>query len=329
MGPFHETVLEMLSIEPLTETQVADRTGVSTRDAAHALQTLIAAGEVSRDGNIYRLREGGPPVVQAARPVQTQETQTMPKKTKTCRRCEQELDLDQFGDDSRTPDGKAKVCRSCRVRPMAPEKKAPAKTLKAVVQLLSTVLAWGAARDWLPTNPLLGFRKGPKARRMRYITDGELAAILAACDPPLALLVRFMHYTAARRSDVFNLKWDAFDDEGLHLKTQKTGAAILFRWGPQLRAIYDEARRKPVIGMYVFSGPRGAKLKPEREWARFKAAAARAGVKGVTFHDLRRKRLTDYQARELTDLAQKVAGHTDARTTRGYYAAPETVVELG
>lgn len=202
-------------------------------------------------------------------------------------------------------------------------------TAQRMVQLLSAVLAWGAARDWLPANPLLGFRKGAKARRMRYITDGELAAILAECDPALALLVRFMHYTALRRSDVFGLKWEAFDEAGLHVKMQKTGACVLFSWTPELRAMHAEARRKPVLGMYVFSSPRGRKLKPEREWARFKAAAARAGVQGVTFHDLRRKRLTDYQSKGLTDLAQKMAGHTDPRTTRGYYAAPETVVDLG
>jgi integrase len=201
-------------------------------------------------------------------------------------------------------------------------------TAQRMVQLLSGVLAWGAARDWLTVNPLLGFRKGAKARRTRYITDGELGAILAACDADLALLVRFMHYTALRRSDVLGLRWADVRDDGLHIVMQKTKAAIHLHWTPELRAMLAEARRRPVVGLYVFADARGRRLPVEREWRRFKAAAARAKVAGVTFHDLRRKRLTDLQVDGEQQLAQRLAGHADPRTTQGYYAAPETPVRL-
>jgi len=89
-----------------------------------------------------------------------------------------------------------------------------------------------------------------------------------------------------------------------------------------------EARRRPVVGLYVFADARGRRLPVEREWRRFKAAAARAKVAGVTFHDLRRKRLTDLQVDGEQQLAQRLAGHADPRTTQGYYAAPETPVRL-
>lgn len=201
-------------------------------------------------------------------------------------------------------------------------------TAQRMIQLLSAVLAWGAKRDWLPINPLTGFRKGAKAVRTRYITDGELAAILAACEPDLALIVRFMHYTALRRSDLFGLRWAQVKDDGIHVLMQKTKAAILLHWSPELRAMIDQARRRPVVGLYVFADERGRRRAVEREWKRFKAAAARAGVVGVTFHDLRRKRLTDLQVGGEQELAQRLAGHRDPRTTQGYYAAPETPVRL-
>jgi hypothetical protein len=45
-------------------------------------------------------------------------------------------------------------------------------------------------------------------------------------------------------------------------------------------------------------------------------------------HMTGRKRLTDLQVDGEQQLAQRLAGHADPRTTQGYYAAPETPVRL-
>ena len=77
-------------------------------------------------------------------------------KTKECRRCEKSLALDQFGDDGRTPDGKAHLCKGCRVvggkaraKQSAPPK--PAKAAKPPrVKTLRQVVANHTARSSPP-----------------------------------------------------------------------------------------------------------------------------------------------------------------------------------
>lgn len=203
-------------------------------------------------------------------------------------------------------------------------------TAQRMVQIFSTVLSWGAPRGWLKTNPLYGFKKGPRAVRKRYITDAELAAIVQHCDSVTAAFIRFDHLTALRANDALRLKWSDVREDGWHVYIQKTKQYVLLPWTTELRECEAELKRVrgAVASLWLFPDRPGHAVKLKTLWRRFKRAAKKAGVANVTLHDLRRKRLTDLQLDESVDLAAKVAVHSDTRTTKGYFAAPELVVSL-
>ncbi len=52
---------------------------------------------------------------------------------KVCRRCETEKPLEEFGNDSRTPDGRSHLCSECRVTNKG-RRKGKGKTLAEVVE---------------------------------------------------------------------------------------------------------------------------------------------------------------------------------------------------
>lgn len=203
-------------------------------------------------------------------------------------------------------------------------------TAQRMVQIFSTVLGWGAARGWLKANPLFGFKKGERAVRKRYITDDELTAILTHADPITAAFIRFDYLTALRANDALRLRWGDVKDDGIHAYVQKTKQSVLLTWTPDLRAREAECKslRAPVASMWLFPARPGQRVTLNTMWRRFKRAAKAAGVTNVTIHDLRRKRLTDLQLDESVDVAAKVAVHSDTRTTKGYFAAPEIIVAL-
>ena len=187
------------------------------------------------------------------------------------------------------------------------------------VQLLSAALSWGAERGWLATNPLLGWRKGPVHRRKRYITDAELAAIIAAARPDVAEAVRFLHLTALRVRDALALRWSDAKADGLHVKISKTKDALVIE-GPVLDAQLRRLKSGSVVSTNILTG-RGRPLTYtilRRQWV---AACAAAGVEDATIHDLRRKRLTDLQNTVGVEFAQRLASHSDPKTTRSYDAS--------
>ena len=187
------------------------------------------------------------------------------------------------------------------------------------VQLLSAALSWGAERGWLATNPLLGWRKGPVHRRKRYITDAELAAIIAAARPDAAEAIRFLHLTALRVRDALALRWSDVKPDGLHIRISKTKDALVLE-GPQLEAQLKRMKSGSVVSTHIVTG-RGRPLSYDilrRHWI---AACTKAGVEDATIHDLRRKRLTDLQNTVGVDFAQRLASHSDPKTTRSYDAS--------
>jgi integrase len=188
------------------------------------------------------------------------------------------------------------------------------------IQLLSAALSWGSERGWLARNPLLGWKKGPVHRRKRYITDAELAALTAAARPDVAEAIRFLHLTALRVRDALALRWSDYRGGVLYAKIHKTKDALELE-GPQVETQMKALRTKSVVSMHVLTGTNGRPLTYTILRRQFKAAATLAGCADVTIHDVRRKRLTDLQNTVGVEFAQKLAAHSDPKTTRGYDAS--------
>lgn len=186
------------------------------------------------------------------------------------------------------------------------------------ISLLSAAMQWGYERGWSATNPLRGMVKGKRERRLRYITDAELAAILTHARPDVALAVELLHLTALRVRDALALRWSDYKAGVLRAKVHKTRTAIDLE-GPALDDLLRRMRSRSVVSLHICTGS-GRPLSYDILRRHFKAAAAAAGCPDVTVHDLRRKRLTDLTNAQGEAAAQRLAAHSDVRTTRGYYA---------
>jgi hypothetical protein len=97
----------------------------------------------------------------------------------------------------------------------------------------------------------------------------------------------------------FRLTWKAYDGKHIRLKQSKTGARVVIPVGAPLKAMLDcTARRSPMMLVNLDGQP----WSPDGFRVSWRKACAKAGVVGVTYHDLR--------GTAVTRLA--IAGSTDA-----------------
>ena len=161
------------------------------------------------------------------------------------------------------------------------------------------------------------------AARDRYVTDAEFVRVRAKAPRWLALAMDLARLTGARPVDLRSLRWDAIGADALTLRQQKTGTRQAFAMSPELAAVLETARARPVVGLYVIATDKGrpiGKATLERAWA---ASCVAAGVRGAQFRDLRGKTATE--ASEDGQNAQAMLGHASARMTDRYIRGRRTV----
>lgn len=204
-------------------------------------------------------------------------------------------------------------------------------TAQRLVGLMSNVLGFAVRIGWMPgPNPLYGFNKGKKSKREVYIPDDHWTAILANSPRWLRLYLRMSYLTALRKEDLIRLPRSAAQADGLHVPIKKTKAALVFDRSGELDAILEELKdlRSRVTGMTLFSTRHGKPFDYSTIMRNYKKAQELAGVPNYTLHDIRRKRLTDIEKVHGIQLAQRIAAHTDPKTTQGYIVNQETRVSL-
>lgn len=193
------------------------------------------------------------------------------------------------------------------------------------------------AVEWqeVETNPCVGIRRHKEQARGRYITDKEYQAIRGAAEhKAIPAVMELCYLTGQRISDVLSLRNDQISKEGISFVQQKTGAKLLVKMTPDLKAAIADARKShpqkigPAGSYATLLYTRGGKpysygtIKDA-----FNRAKDAAGVPDVTLHDLRAKSLTDAN-REGHD-AQKLGGHTDRKMTERYIRQREVPVAEG
>lgn len=200
-------------------------------------------------------------------------------------------------------------------------------TANRVVTLLTTMLKRAKRWGWIETNFIEGIEKNPEERRVRRITDEEWPRLLDACHEPMwRLLLRLARFTALRRSDVCGLTWAAVKGNRFIVKTSKTGAPLSLEIAGELETIINELKRgiTPFPTRPMFSITGGRPMRTHMLGYHFEAIRERAGLKDVTFHDIRRTRLTELSERYGRPFAQKVAAHANPQST-ARYEVPEAV----
>jgi integrase len=118
-------------------------------------------------------------------------------------------------------------------------------------------------------------------------------------------------------------------EDGIHVRTNKTGKAVIYTWTPELKAVVESAKAaRPVhIAPFLFCDRKGQGYLDEKTgscsgwksmWQRFMVRVLEETKVNERFteHDLRAKCASDAESLEH---ARAMLAHADARTTEAIY----------
>lgn len=161
--------------------------------------------------------------------------------------------------------------------------------------VLARILSWAFDRGLVPLNPCE--RPGRLYRSTRSETiwsDADEAAFYAKAPAHLHLALTLALWTGQRQGDLLKLTWGAFDGTHIRLKQSKTGARVVVPVGAPLRAALEKAKARLADipegkprPMTILATEGGTAWTESGFRASWRKAQAKAGVIGVTFHDLR------------------------------------------
>lgn len=187
-----------------------------------------------------------------------------------------------------------------------------------VLTLLRLLFAYAIEQQLVEWNPTLGVKPHTQHKRTRLISHDEIEKIIAVAPPRLAALIYVLRLSGQRVSDVLALRRSDVTDEGLVFVQAKTGAKLLIRWNPDLRAAIDRALALHVNikALTVFHDKHGGPPSYHTTWEQWRTAVAKAGVPDARIHDLRAVAVTAAHRQGLDP--QSLAGHTNRKMTERY-----------
>jgi integrase len=151
--------------------------------------------------------------------------------------------------------------------------------------VLARVLSWGMDRGLVPANPCArGGRLYRGSRADKIWTDTDEAAFLKSAPPHLHLPLLLALWTGQRQGDLLRLPWSAYDGTHIRLRQSKGGVHVVVPVGAPLKAILDATAKRSTIILTTIDGKPWT---PDGFRASWGKARKKAGVRGVTFHDLR------------------------------------------
>lgn len=198
------------------------------------------------------------------------------------------------------------------------------------------------------SNPVDSIRTLTTPARDRYPTDSELRRIKVAAHygkdgkrtrmgPTLAALIDLAYLTGQRIGDLLDLRWSKraatgadglveapyIAEDGIYFKPSKTvsttGAKVMIAWTPRLRAVI---KRIEAIGRrnvrWVITSQEAQRYGYEAFKSAWARAITRSRVKGLHFHDLKAKALTDKEERHGMREANRMGAHSTEAQTADY-----------
>jgi integrase len=217
------------------------------------------------------------------------------------------------------------------------------KSVLNYLGLLHSIFAHGQKRGWCSQNPCKQVdkpRKGSGDAEVRFLDEAELEALLREVPRDhLGPVERVLYITAAmtglRQGELLGLRWRDVDWLAGRLrvrqsfvrgefgtpKSQRSSRSVPL--ADRVSAALDDHHRRSLYGRdedLVFAHPHlGRPLDRSKVLKRFKAAARRAGLRDVRFHDLRHTFGTRVAAAGVPmRTLQEWMGHRDFKTTLIY-----------
>lgn len=162
-----------------------------------------------------------------------------------------------------------------------------------------------------PAALLQPFKEKP---RTRYVTDAEFMAVFNVAPAIVQAAMLLAAVTGLRQGDILRLKRADFGEDGLTVRTRKTGQPLHFGWSEGLRrAVLAAVGARDFIPLVLLATADGKPYSGDG----FRTAWHRAMVKAklpetFTFHDLRAK--AGSESRDW-----RLLGHMDQRTFERVY----------
>ena len=107
---------------------------------------------------------------------------------------------------------------------------------------------------------------------------------LRTAPPYLRLAMLLAINTGQRQGDLLRLPWSAYDGTTIKMKQRKTGAYVPIPVADTLKAVLDAAPKISPIMLTSSEGKPWSESGFQSAWGK---ATIRAGIRGLTFHDLR------------------------------------------
>jgi integrase len=150
---------------------------------------------------------------------------------------------------------------------------------------LARLMSFAKDRGTIATNPCeKGGRLYAADRTEKFWGEPEITALLAVASQEIKLALVLALWTGQRQGDLLRLPWSSYDGSHIRLRQSKTGRRIVMPAGFPLKALLDAAeRRGPVILVNSYGRP-WTSDGFRTSWSK---TCARAGISGLTFHDLR------------------------------------------
>lgn len=222
---------------------------------------------------------------------------------------------------------------------------ASAPTIRRDLACLSSIYSFAVEKEWVDTNPVSAFLKSRKKRglresppRTRYLTKEEEARLLDASPDRLRSAIIFAIYSGLRSAEQWGLTWDRVDLTRRQViipkemaKGKRDRTVILL--APAVNVLRSLPRHAKADFVF-FHGARkpNPKVKrirlPEKDGKRFshmlrglKAAAERAGMPELVWHDLRRThgcRLLQEHGFSMEEVRDQLGHASVVQTERAY-----------
>lgn len=151
--------------------------------------------------------------------------------------------------------------------------------------VLALIVAWAFDRGLVPGNPCERPGKVYRSQRIDNIwTAEDEAAFLKSAPAHVGLAFTLALWTGQRQGDLLRLPWSAYDGTIIRLRQSKTGARVTIPVGAPLKALLDAT---PKTAVTVLATSRKTAWTESGFRASWRTACKKAGVDGLTFHDLR------------------------------------------
>jgi integrase len=175
--------------------------------------------------------------------------------------------------------------------------------------VLARVLSWSKNRGKITVNPCeRGGRIYSGSRAENIWSADQEAAFLNSAPAHLHLPLLLALWTGQRQGDLLRLPWSAYNGTQIKLRQSKTGARVIVPVGATLKAALNAVTKRSTIILTTADGKPWTAAGFRASWRK---ACVKAGVKNVTFNDLRGTAVTRLALAECTEAEiATITGHS-------------------